>query len=94
MVHFEWDAAKSLSNQWKHGVDFATAAEVFRDPRRRVLADLKHSAQERRFFCIAKVEGRILTVRFVYRGDVIRILGAGYWRKGREIYEKEKKDRS
>jgi len=28
-----------------------------------------------------------LTVRFTYRGSVIRIIGAGYWRKGRKIYE-------
>jgi hypothetical protein len=31
----------------------------------------------------------ILTVRFTYRREVIRIIGAGYWRKGREIYERE-----
>src|SRR5262245_15591682 len=32
---------------------------------------------------------RRLTVRFTYRDDVIRIFGAGYWRKGKEIYERE-----
>jgi hypothetical protein len=26
-------------------------------------------------------------VRFTYRGSVIRIFGAGYWRKGKQIYE-------
>jgi hypothetical protein len=31
------------------------------------------------------------TVRFTYRGGVIRIDGAGYWRKGRIIYEDENK---
>lgn len=31
----------------------------------------------------------ILTVRFTYRGSVIRIFGAGYWRKGKAIYEHE-----
>jgi uncharacterized protein len=30
-----------------------------------------------------------MTVRFTYRDDVIRIIGAGYWRKGKSIYEKE-----
>lgn len=30
-----------------------------------------------------------LTVRFTYRGSVIRIFGAGYWRKGKVIYERE-----
>jgi hypothetical protein len=28
-------------------------------------------------------------VRFTYRSDVIRIIGAGYWRKGKRIYEQE-----
>jgi uncharacterized protein len=29
-----------------------------------------------------------MTVRFVYKDQIIRIFGAGYWRKGRKIYEK------
>jgi hypothetical protein len=31
----------------------------------------------------------VRTVRFTYRENVIRILGAGYWRKGKRIYERE-----
>jgi len=31
----------------------------------------------------------ILTVRFTYRAGIIRIFGAGYWRKGKVIYERE-----
>jgi uncharacterized protein len=31
----------------------------------------------------------ILTVRFTYQDEVIRIIGAGYWRKGKRIYEEE-----
>ena len=31
----------------------------------------------------------ILTVRFTYRAGVIRIIVAGYWRKGKQIYERE-----
>jgi|GEM_PF-1737420 len=34
------------------------------------------------------VHGMVMTVRFVYKGQAIRIFGAGYWRKGRKIYEK------
>jgi hypothetical protein len=37
-----------------------------------------------------KVGHRILTVRFTYRKGVVRIFGAGHWRKGRAIYGKEK----
>ena len=31
----------------------------------------------------------MLTVRFTYRTSKIRIIGAGFWRKGKNIYEKE-----
>jgi len=33
-------------------------------------------------------ERGIVTVRFTRRGDRLRIIGAGYWRKGKELYEK------
>jgi len=28
-------------------------------------------------------------VRFTYRGHVIRIFGAGYWRKGKKQYDEQ-----
>lgn len=31
-IRFEWDEAKNLSNQRKHGVSFEEASQVFRDP--------------------------------------------------------------
>jgi hypothetical protein len=37
------------------------------------------------------VNGGVLTVRFTYREGIIRIYGAGYWRKGKAIYERENK---
>jgi hypothetical protein len=30
-----------------------------------------------------------MTVRFTYREARIRIFGAGYWRKGKRIYEQQ-----
>jgi uncharacterized protein len=44
---------------------------------------------EERFFCFGKVEGGVLTVRFTYRNSLIRIFGADFWRKGKQIYDKE-----
>jgi uncharacterized DUF497 family protein len=61
------------------------------DTRRVIAEDLAHSASELRYFCYGMVRGGVMSVRFTYRGDVIRIYGAGYWRKGREIYERENK---
>jgi len=87
--NFIWDIERELLNIQKHGVDFVTAAKAFKDSKRKIFVDEKHSSREERFFCIGKVEGRILTVRFTYRGDKIRVIGAGYWRKGIIYYEKE-----
>ena len=86
---FEWDAAKDLNNQQKHGVSFAVAQYAFADPRRVIAQDIEHSMQEARFYCFAMVDNGVLTVRFTYRESVIRIIGAGYWRQGKAIYEEK-----
>lgn len=88
---FEWDPAKNLRNQEKHGVSFALAQFAFADPDRVILEDLEHSDDETRYFCLGRVAEGILSVRFTLRGGTIRIFGAGYWRKGRKIYEKQNK---
>ena len=75
MCSFIWDAQKEKDNIGKHGVDFVTAARAFKDPKRKIFIDSKHSTHEERFFCIGKVDARTLTVRFTYRSDTIRIIG-------------------
>ena len=86
---FEWDAAKDHSNQIKHGVSFELAQQAFLDPRRVIVPDLDHSGDEQRYFCFGWVEGAVMTVRFTWRAPRIRIIGAGFWRKGRNVYEQE-----
>ena len=88
-VHFEWDPAKDKANQRKHGVPFALAQYAFADPQRVIAEDISHSQDEKRYYCFGQVEDAVMTVRFTYRSHVIRIIGAGYWRKGKKIYEKE-----
>jgi len=85
---FEWDENKNKSNQQKHHISFEEAQYAFLDEKRVIAEDLEHSQDEKRYFCFGNVEGAIVTVRFVYRDKKIRIFGAGYWRKGRKIYEK------
>lgn len=84
---FEWDPAKDADNQRKHGVSFAEAQAAFLDPGRVVAKDVGHSRSEPRFYCFGRVADGILTVRFTHRGSVIRIIGAGYWRRGKKLYE-------
>jgi len=88
-TRFEWDTKKDQENQDKHGVAFGVAQFAFADPKRVIAEDLSHSSNEKRHYCFGLVDDGVLTVRFVYRGDVIRIFGAGYWRKGKQIYERE-----
>jgi uncharacterized protein len=54
-----------------------------------IAEDIGHSEAEPRYFCFGMVDGGVMTVRFTYRDDRIRIFGAGYWRKGKKIYEDE-----
>ena len=87
---FEWDPAKDRANRAKHGVSFVMAQEAFLDPRRVIAEDLSHSSEgEKRYFCFGEVGGGIMTVRFTWRDGRIRIFGAGYWRKGKSLYEQQ-----
>jgi uncharacterized DUF497 family protein len=86
---FDWDPDKDAENQRKHGVPFIRAQYAFGDPQRVIAKDITHSQTEERFYCFGEVDGGVLTVRFTYRASVIRIIGAGYWRKGKTIYECE-----
>ena len=88
-AEFQWDDAKDRANRATHGVSFRLAQVAFLDPRRVIAEDLEHSGGERRFFCFGMVSGGIMTVRFTYRGARVRIFGAGYWRKGKRIYEQQ-----
>lgn len=87
-VGFEWDPKKDLSNEVKHGVSFSDAQHAFADPRRVIAEDIRHStAAEKRYYCFGEFGGGVLTVRFTFRSGVIRIFGAGYWTKGKSLYE-------
>jgi len=86
---FEWDESKNQENQLKHGVSFYEAQYAFLDKHRVIAEDLNHSQEEKRYYCFGldETDTGILTVRFTYRAGRIRIIGAGYWRKGKKTYE-------
>jgi uncharacterized DUF497 family protein len=90
---FEWDARKDKLNQEKHGVSFQQARQAFEDPERIIVRDKTDSTQkEERLYCIGQVANGILMVRFTYRENRIRIIGAGFWRQGRNSMKKETKE--
>jgi len=88
-MQFEWDAKKDLINVAKHGISFRDAARAFEDTKRKIHFNGKHSKDEMRFYCFGKVDDKILTVRFTIRSLKIRIIGAGFWREGKKVYEQE-----
>jgi uncharacterized DUF497 family protein len=90
---FEWNAAKEQENVGKHDLDFYSATLAFLDPHRIIAIDEDHSSTEERLFCIGRIGRKIATVRFTRRGKRIRIIGAGFWRAGRKLYEAERKSK-
>jgi uncharacterized DUF497 family protein len=55
-IRFEWDEAKNVSNQRKHGTSFEDACEVFRDP---LYVSVKERIQdgEQRWQTFGEVDG-------------------------------------
>jgi len=73
---FEWDDAKASSNLRKHGVSFAMARAVFRDPFAIERLDDREAYGEERFVIVGMVDARLLTVAYTMRGDRVRIISA------------------
>ena len=97
-IRFEWDEAKDLANQRKHGVSFKQASQVFLDP---LFVSVKDRIQdgEQRWRTYGEVEGWLLMmVAHTFREEdargatieVIRIISARpATRKERQRYEDE-----
>lgn len=86
-VQFTWDEKKNRENRHKHGLPFEIAQYAFADPNRVIAEDVGHSKTEKRYYCFGRIGSEVVTVRFTYRGQTIRIIGAGHWRRGKRVYE-------
>ena len=77
-MQFEWDDEKDKINKEKHGIDFSTAALVFRDENRLEFYDDVHSEDEDRFITIGQINGVAIVVMVVYteRKNAIRLISA------------------
>ena len=75
---FEWDDNKEKKNIIKNGIDFSTAALVFRDENRIEIFDDEHSAYEDRYITIGQINGVAIVIMVVYteRENVIRLISA------------------
>ena len=90
---FEWDDVKEKINIAKHGIDFGTAALVFRDENRIEFYDEAHSTDEDRYITIGQINGIAVTVivMVVYteRERAIRLISArkATTQEGRMYYD-------
>jgi len=76
-LRFEWDDAKSQTNQGKHGISFAEAATVFGDPLSVLIPDPLHSDNEARFTLLGQSQRqRLLVVVHTERNGSIRLISA------------------
>ena len=77
-LKFEWDEAKNIANQKKHGVGFDEAATVFSDELARLIPDPEHSTDEDRFILLGMSDRhRLVLVSHCERDtDLIRIISA------------------
>jgi uncharacterized protein len=86
MPGFEYDEAKSRSNKHKHGIDFESAQELWKDPD--VVEIPARTTDEPRWMAIGRIGHRLWSAIVTARGGNIRIISVRAARKEeREIYE-------
>ena len=76
-LYFQWGEAKARSNEQKHGVSFAEAAELFADDHSSCVHDPDHSHHEERYLLFGvSSSGSFLVVAYTERSETIRIISA------------------
>ena len=84
-MRFEWDDAKDLLNQEKHGISFEEARRLFESGVDYLeIFDTEHSDSEDRFIAIGPIERGVVVVVYTERDeDIVRIIAAR-WANARE----------
>lgn len=72
-MKFDWDPAKSASNEAKHGLGFAAVTALWAGP---VLTLPSRQPGELRHLAIGLIEGNLWTVVYAPRGDSFRVISA------------------
>jgi uncharacterized DUF497 family protein len=72
-VRFDWDPAKSASNEAKHGISLAAITALWAGP---VVTLPSKQPGELRHLAIGLIEGRHWTVVYAPRGDTFRLISA------------------
>ena len=97
-IRFEWDEAKNLANQRKHGIGFEEATEVFDDPLYMLVEDSSEYEEPRWHAFGMTADGLVLMVvhtiledqESLVSVDIIRIISARQaTRRERRTYESQ-----
>jgi uncharacterized DUF497 family protein len=88
LAGFEWDAGNADKNWVAHRVSRAECEEVFLHRPVLVRGDATHSTREARYNALGRTAaGRLLSVIFTVRGDLVRVISArAMSRKERTLY--------
>jgi hypothetical protein len=74
---FQWDEGNSSKNWTSHEISQTEAEQVFVNRPVVVLGDVAHSSREARYFAFGRTDGgRLLTVVFTVRGQLLRVISA------------------
>ena len=74
---FQWDEGNSSKNWARHGISQTEAEQVFVNRPVIVTGDVAHSGTEARYFAFGRTDGgRLLTVVFTVRGQLLRVISA------------------
>lgn len=93
-MEFEWDENKRMKTLNERKIDFVDMIDLWNDPRRQEVKDLRSNYGETRYQTIGKVKFNIFFVVYTERVyedglEVIRIISARRAnKKERELYEK------
>ena len=77
---FEYDINKSNINKKKHGIDFESVQDIFKE-KNISITKAKTSDLEERYALIGTFDKKCYTVIFTFRGSNIRIISARRCRK-------------
>ena len=86
---FEFDAAKSLTNKIKHGIDFIAAQKLWADENQVEFG--ARTEDETRLFVVGVLDKKYWTAVITYRSECIRIISVRRSRwKEVAIYESQR----
>lgn len=75
-MDFDWDSAKAVANERKHGLAFQVAIVVFFDPNWLDLDVTREADGESRRKAVGRIGEHVFTLVYTRRAQVVRLISA------------------